>query len=238
MKKITKTKMAALFLAVSMVFSSCGTAQKNGTLIGGGGGAALGALIGSLVSGHGDKTKGALIGAAIGGAVGGTTGNLIGKHMDKVKAEAAAKLANAQVENIVDVNGLPAVRVTFDSGILFATGKYNLNETAKAELAKFANVMKNNTDCSIGILGYTDSTGSEATNQKLSDNRANAVKNYLVSCGTPATQITHVIGYGENPAYLIMGADGKEDLAASRRVEVVMYASQAMIDAANAGTLN
>lgn len=227
-------KLAVLGMSL-LTLVSCGNATGNGALIGTGAGAALGALAGKLI---GHNTKSTVIGTAVGAAVGATTGTLIGKHMDKVKAEAAAKLANAQVENIVDVNGLPAVRVTFDSGILFATGKYNLNASAQNELKNFSSVLKNNTDCSVGILGYTDSTGSEATNQKLSDNRANAVKNYLVSCGTPATQITHVIGYGENPAYLIMDANGNEDLAASRRVEVVLFASQAMIDAANAGTLN
>lgn len=227
-------KLAVLGMSL-LTLVSCGNATGNGALIGTGAGAALGALAGKLI---GHNTKSTVIGTAVGAAVGATTGTLIGKHMDKVKAEAAAKLANAQVENIVDVNGLPAVRVTFDSGILFATGKYNLNASAQNELKNFSSVLKNNTDCSVGILGYTDSTGSEATNQKLSDNRANAVKNYLVSCGTPATQITHVIGYGENPAYLIKDANGNEDLAASRRVEVVLFASQAMIDAANAGTLN
>ncbi|MDO4196158.1 MAG: OmpA family protein [Prevotellaceae bacterium] len=229
-----KMKLAVLGMSL-LTLVSCGSATGNGALIGTGAGAALGALAGRLIGGN---TKGTIIGTAVGSAVGATAGSLIGKHMDKVKAQAAAAAQNATIENIVDVNGLPAIRVTFDSGILFATGKYNLNETAKAELAKFANVMKNNTDCSIGILGYTDSTGSDATNQTLSENRAKSVQTYLNSCGVTNNQIQTVQGFGENPAYLIMGADGKEDLAASRRVEVVMYASQAMIDAANAGTLN
>lgn len=229
-----KMKFAAVAMSLLMIVS-CGSYTKNGALIGTGAGAAVGALAGKLIGGSGKST---VIGTAVGAAVGATAGTLIGKHMDKVRAEAAAAAANAQVENIVDVNGIPAVRVTFDSGILFATGKYNLNETAQTELRNFSNVLKNNTDCSVGILGYTDSTGSEATNQTLSENRAKSVKTFLTSCGTPASQITHVIGYGENPQYLIKDANGNENLAASRRVEVVLFASQAMIDAANAGTLN
>ena len=230
-----KMKIAVVGMSL-LTLISCGNATGNGALIGTGAGAALGALAGRLIGGN---TKSTVIGTAIGTAVGATTGTLIGKHMDKVKAEAAAAAANATVENITDANGLSAVRVTFDSGILFATGKYNLSSSAQTELAKFSSVLKNNTDCSVGILGYTDSTGSEATNQTLSENRANSVKNYLVGqCGVPMTQIKDVIGYGENPQYLIMDANGKENLAASRRVEVVLYASQAMIDKANAGTLN
>lgn len=236
MKKITKTKMAALFLAVSMVFSSCGTAQKNGTLIGGGGGAALGALIGSLVSGHGDHNKGALIGGAIGAAVGGTAGNLIGKHMDKVKAQAAAAAQNATVET-VKIDGLDAVKVTFDNGILFSVGKANLQSAAQSELSKFSTVLKNNTDCNVAILGFASSDGSDATNLTLSKNRANAVSTYLKSQGVGASQLAKVDGLGEDPNYLVRNADGSENMEASRRVEVYLFASEAMIQAAQNGTL-
>ena len=236
MKKITKTKFAALFVAVTMVFTSCGTAQKNGTLIGGGGGAALGALIGSLVSGHGDKTKGALIGGAIGGAVGGTAGNLIGKHMDKVKAQAQAAAANATVET-VKIDGLDAVKVTFDNGILFSVGKANLQSAAQSELSKFSTVLKNNTDCNVAILGFASSDGSDATNLTLSKNRANAVSTYLKSQGVGASQLAKVDGLGEDPNYLVRNADGSENMEASRRVEVYLFASEAMIQAAQNGTL-
>lgn len=236
MKKITKTKFAALFVAVTMVFTSCGTAQKNGTLIGGGGGAALGALIGSLVSGHGDHNKGAAIGGAIGAVVGGTAGNLIGKHMDKVKAQAAAAAANATVET-VKIDGLDAVKVTFDNGILFSVGKANLQSAAQSELSKFSTVLKNNTDCNVAILGFASSDGSDATNLSLSKNRANAVSNYLKAQGVGASQLSKVDGLGEDPTYLVRNADGSENMEASRRVEIYLFASEAMIKAAQNGTL-
>lgn len=226
-------KLAVIAMSL-LTIVSCGSYTKNGALIGTGAGAAVGALAGKLIGG---STKSTVIGTAVGAAVGATTGTLIGKHMDKVKAEAAAQLQNAQVDEITDANGLSAVKVTFDSGILFKTGKYDLNTSAQTELKNFSTVLKNNTDCSVGILGYTDSTGSEATNQTLSENRAKSVQNYLTTCGVGASQIKNVIGYGENADYLVKNADGTENLAASRRVEVILYASQAMIDAANAGTL-
>ena len=114
-----KTKIMALLLSATLVFSGCGNMNNTakGGLIGGGGGAALGAIIGGI-AGHG---KGAAIGAAVGAAVGTGAGVLIGKKMDKA-AEEAAQIQGAQVEQVTDNNGLQAVKVTFDSGILFNTG--------------------------------------------------------------------------------------------------------------------
>ena len=126
------------------VIVSCGTATKNGALIGTGAGAALGAIIGKIAGNT-------AVGAAIGGAVGAGTGALIGKHMDKVKAQAQA-VQNAQVESVTDANGLQAVKVTFDSGILFNTGSSTLSNTAKQSLTQFANnVLKVNTDCDVDV---------------------------------------------------------------------------------------
>ena len=74
---------------------------------------------------------------SLGQGLSAAAGIAIGKKMDKAKAEAEA-IANAQVESITDANGLQAVKVTFDSGILFATNKSELNATAKNSLKDFA----------------------------------------------------------------------------------------------------
>ncbi len=223
--------MCMLTVVSGFTFTSCSTKQGTGTLIGAGGGAALGSIIGAI-AGHG---KGAAIGAAIGGAVGAGAGTLIGKHMDKVAAQ-AAEVENAKVETVTDNNGLKAVKVTFDNGILFKVGKYDLQSGAKTDLTKFSQVLKNNSDCLVDIQGYASSDGSDQLNLTLSQNRADAVKNYLTTiCGVPTSQIKNSVGYGETN--LVTNADGSENRAASRRVEVYLYASQAMVDAANAGTL-
>lgn len=231
MKKI---KFLSILLCFTMVLSGCGTSTQNGALIGAGGGAALGAVVGKIIG----KKNSTLIGAAVGTAVGTTAGVLIGKKMDKAKA-AAAQVANAEVSTVTDANGLEAVKVAFDNGILFATGKSNLQSGAMTSLREFATKVLNvYNDCDVAIYGYASSDGSEATNLTLSQNRANAVKNYLTNnCGVNAKQIQNTQGYGEDPNYLVYDANGKEDRAASRRVEVYLYASQAMIDAANNGTL-
>lgn len=219
----------------ALVITGCGTSTKTGTLVGGGGGAALGAIIGGLV---GNSGKSALIGSAIGGAVGTGAGYLIGKKMDKAKA-AAAQVDNATVETVTDANGLQAVKVSFDNGILFNTGKSVLQPAAQTSLSQFANKVLNvYTDCDVAIYGYASSDGSDELNLNLSNNRAYAVSNYLQNtCRVSPAQVKTVKGFGEDPQYLVRNSDGSENAAASRRVEVYLYASQAMVDAANAGTL-
>ena len=198
-----------------------------GTAIGAAGGAVLGAIVGKIAGNT-------AVGAAVGTAVGAGTGALIGKHMDKVKAQAEA-VKNAQVEQITDANGLQGVKVTFDSGILFATNSSTLNAASKSSLSQFANVLKTNSDCDIAIFGHTDNTGNDAINNPLSMKRAQAVADYLKTQGVNTVQIKSVEGQGStNPVADNSTAAGRQQ---NRRVEVYMYASQAMIQAAEAGTL-
>ena len=229
-----KMKLMTLGMCLAMIVS-CGSATKNGALIGTGGGALLGAIIGKIAGNT-------AVGAAVGGAVGAGAGALIGKHMDKVKAQAQA-VENAQVEAVTDANGLSAVKVSFDSGILFTTSSATLQQSAKNSLFQFANVLKTNTDADVAIQGYTDNapwrnSTAEQSYQKnltLSQQRAQSVSSYLLSLGVSPAQIKSVEGFGEaNPVADNSTAAGK---ALNRRVEVYLYASQAMIDAANAGTL-
>ena len=224
-----KTKILSLLLCVGLVVA-CNNTGK-GAAIGAGGGAILGAIIGHVAGNT-------AVGAAIGGAVGAGAGAIIGKKMDKAKAAAEA-VANAQVETITDKNGLEGVKVTFDNGILFKVNKSDLQAGAQTSLRQFANnVLNVYTDCDVAIYGFASSDGSDATNLTLSQNRANAVKAYLTgSCGVNNAQIKGATGLGEDPQYLVYDANGKEDKNASRRVEVYLYASEAMINAANAGTL-
>lgn len=240
MKKTSFTAVS-LLLSASLIVSGCGTMSNTakGGLIGAGSGAALGSVIGGVI-GHG---KGAAIGAAIGTAVGTGAGVLIGKKMDKA-AQEAAQIEGAQVEQVTDNNGLQAVKVTFDSGILFNTSSATLSTSAKASLSKFANnVLNQNRDMDVNIYGYTDNTGwknstaeqSVQKNLALSQERAQSVASYLLGCGVSSSQIKSVEGLGEsNP---IASNDTEAGRQENRRVEVFMYASQQMIQQAEAGTL-
>lgn len=236
-----KTKFMAILLCVTMILSGCGSMNNTtkGGLLGGGGGAALGAVVGGLI-GNG---KGAAIGAGIGAAVGAGAGVIIGNKMDKAAKEAAA-IEGAQVEQVIDNNGLQAVKVTFDSGILFGTGAATLSSDAKASLSKFANnVLKQNPEMDVDIYGYTDNQGwknstveqSKQKNLNLSQERAQSVSSYLMSCGVAGGQIQKVEGLGEaDPVADNSTAAGRQE---NRRVEVYMYASAEMIKQAEAGTL-
>ena len=213
---MNKMKWMVLFMSITMIFSGCASMNNTGkgAAIGGGSGAALGAILGGVIG----KGKGAAIGAAIGTAVGAGTGALIGKKMDKAAAEAK-----------------------FDSGILFTTGNANLSAAAKSALSKFANnVLNQNRDMDVSIYGYTDNQGwknstaaqSQQKNLNLSQERAQSVSSYLLSCGVSTNQIKGVQGMGESdPVASNDTAAGREQ---NRRVEVYMYASEQMIKDAQA----
>lgn len=204
------------------------TNTGKGALIGTGGGAAVGAGLGALIGGG----KGAGIGAAIGSAVGAGAGALIGQKMDKQQKELEAELAQqAKVEQTTDSNGLRAIKVTFDGGILFPTGKYTLNPQAQADLTKFGANLLNNPDTDVMITGYTDNTGSYKVNETLSDQRANAVRNYLLNCGVAGNRLT---ARGIPMADYVASNDTPEGRALNRRVEITVYANQKMIKDAEA----
>lgn len=216
--KILRFTSACLIAAI--MAGSCGTMNKTGkgTLIGAGSGAALGAAIGGIAG----KGKGAAIGAAIGTAVGAGTGAIIGRTMDK-KAEEAAKIEGAEVEKITDSNGLTAVKVTFNSGILFAFNSSELSSSSQKALSDFAVILKEDPTIDIAVFGHTDKVGTYEANQKVSTDRAFSVQQYLQRCGVSASQFKEVKGLGYSQYDESLSADE------NRRVEVYMYASEEMI---------
>ncbi len=229
MKKILS---AVLCGALIISVSGCGSLNKSqkGGLLGAGGGAVLGAALGYIVSG-GDA-KAIAIGATAGTAVGGTAGALIGNKMDK-KAEELAALENAKVQE-VEINGLKAIRVTFDSGILFPVNGTTLSDQSKSTLAAFAATMADLPETDITVWGHTDNTGTEAVNQKISQKRADAVASYLQAQGMAKSRIT---SEGKSFDLPIASNDTVEGRAENRRVEVYVTANEAMIKAAQEGTL-
>lgn len=226
-----KLKVFALSMCAALLLSSCGSWKNTGwgTTIGTVAGTAVGLGIGYWADRNSDSNTGKIVGASVGAAVGATTGALIGRKMDKAAA-AAKQVEGAQVE-LVDVNGLPAVKVTFESGILFGFNSSTLSDEAKASLAEFATVLKSTPDADVAILGHTDNVGTEKANLSVSEKRAKAVAKYLTEQGVES-QIKDVLGMSFTQP--VASNDTEEGRAENRRVEVYMYASQAMIDAANA----
>ncbi|MBQ6073522.1 MAG: OmpA family protein [Bacteroidales bacterium] len=226
-------RILSVLVCATLILSGCGNMSNlaKGTAIGGGSGAALGAGVGALIGKDGKSTA---IGAAIGTAVGAGVGALIGNKMDKKAAELAA-LEGANVEVVTDANDLKAVKVTFESGILFNTNSSTLSDASKAALKKFATEMADLPDTDLTILGHTDNTGTAEYNDKLSVERANSVASYLQNCGMTRDRMTIEGRSFHEP---VADNNTKEGRLQNRRVEIYITANEKMINDAQNGKLN
>ena len=222
------TLCSVVLLSGSLLFSSCGTWTNTakGTAIGVGGGAAVGAGIGALAGNT-------ALGTAIGAALGGTAGALIGKKMDKQKKELEATLP--EETTIETINEGEALRVTFDSGILFATNSSTLSDASRSALRKLAESLNQNPDTDIKIVGHTDNTGNVDYNQTLSEKRAKSVFDYLMVDQGVSSKRMEFEGKGIHEP--IADNSTVEGRALNRRVEILILPSEKMIQEAQAGTL-
>lgn len=222
-------KLIAICLSTTLLLSSCSSWNKtaNGSVLGGAAGILIGAGIGALV---GNDAQSAAIGAAIGGAVGGGTGAIIGHKMDK-KAEELAAIEAAKVETVTDVNGLSAIKVTFDSGILFGFNSSKLSAESKESLDQFAKTMADMTETDITVLGHTDNVGTAEANEKVSAKRADEVATYLTKAGISKDRIT---AEGKSYTMPVASNDTEEGRAQNRRVEIYISANENMIKEAEA----
>ncbi|MDX5345834.1 MAG: OmpA family protein, partial [Hymenobacteraceae bacterium] len=168
-------------------------------------------------------------GAIIGAAVGGIAGAAIGRHMDKQAEELRRDLENARVERVGE-----GIKITFNSGILFATNSSQLQQSAMNDLDDLATTLKKYEDTNILIEGHTDDVGAEDYNQKLSERRAESVSNYLKTRGVSGTRIS-AVGHGElSPVADNTSEAGRQQ---NRRVEVAIFANEKMKKAAEKGEL-
>ena len=222
---LNKKAIAAMLLSGGLILSGCGLSN---TAKGAGIGAGAGAIIGAGVGRVAGNTA---LGAIIGGVVGGTAGTLIGKKMDKQKKELDEQVKNAKIES---VNEGQAIRVTFDSGILFATNSSTLSSTSQNSLRSFAANLKANSQTDMLIIGHTDNTGSDRINDPLSLNRASSVRSFLSAQGVDSSRM-RVDGKGSHePVADNSTASGRKE---NRRVEVYIIPNKAMVEAAQNGTL-
>ena len=222
---LNKKAIAAMLLSGGLILSGCGLSN---TAKGAGIGAGAGAIIGAGVGRVAGNTA---LGAIIGGVVGGTAGTLLGKKMDKQKKELEEQVKNAKIES---VNEGQAIRVTFDSGILFATNSSTLSSTSQNSLRSFAANLKANSQTDMLIIGHTDNTGSDRINDPLSLNRASSVRSFLSAQGVDSSRM-RVDGKGSHePVADNSTASGRKE---NRRVEVYIIPNKAMVEAAQNGTL-
>lgn len=221
MKKAFFPVTLAVLLLISIVMAGCGlsSAVKGGAI-----GAGAGGVIGGVI---GKQTGHTAAGAIIGAAIGGTAGTVIGRQMDKQAEEMKKDLEGAKVERIGE-----GIKLTFDSGILFKTNSADLQPQAKANIEKLANILNKYPDTIILIEGHTDSDGSDAYNQKLSERRAEAVTAYTRSLDVAGSRMK-TVGYGETQP--VASNDTAEGKQANRRVEIAIMANEKMKKAAKEG---
>ena len=170
-----------------------------------------------------------------GALIGGGGGALIGKKMDKQQAQLEQELGNqAKVEQTTDANGLQAIKVTFDGGILFPTNGTSLSPQAQADLSSFANSLKSNPNTNVQIFGFTDNTGAMAVNERVASGRAASVLSYLANSGVSPTRLS---SQGIPMADYVASNETAAGRAQNRRVEIYITADKNMIQQAEAGTL-
>jgi outer membrane protein OmpA-like peptidoglycan-associated protein len=212
---------------VALTLSGCATKTQTGALVGTGVGAAVGAGLGQAIGG---STSATLIGAAAGAAAGGLAGAAIGNYMDKQEQEMRQALANSEAASIQRerqvleeaergrVQGdLDVLTVTFKSDFMFAVNSSTLLPGAYDELNRVAKVLSQYPQTTITVAGHTDSTGTEESNLKLSQRRAEAVKNALVGMGVNSARMT-TIGFGESKPIADNTSTAGKQL--NRRVEI------------------
>ncbi len=195
---------------LAMTVAGCQSMSR--TQRGGAIGAAAGGVLGGIID---DNTaRGAIIGAVIGG----TAGAVIGREMDQQAEELEASLPNAQVERIGE-----GIRVTFDSGILFAFDSSELQAAAQQNLRDLGESLTEFSNTEVLIVGHTDSTGSDSYNQGLSERRADSAAAYLRQQGIPRDRIA-AEGRGESEP--VASNDDEVGQQLNRRVEVAIFASE------------
>lgn len=213
---IPTIRLATCVLVAAM---AAGCAQMDGastgqrTAVGAGAGAALGAGLGALI---GDSSKAAAIGAGIGAVAGGVAGYNWQSVKSDVQQSGATSLG-------VDVIEMPdgSLKVNIPSTVSFDTGKYALKPALLPVLDSVARALVQHPELRAVSVGHTDSTGSMATNQTLSMNRAQSVTNYLSSQGVSPARMT---AQGRGPSEPVADNSTAQGRAMNRRVELYLYA--------------
>ena len=223
---LTSGIAAAALLTTSACVTDPNTGEKkvSRTAIGGLGGVVAGGLLGGLIGG---KT-----GRIIGAGIGGIAGAAVGYQMDKQIKELKEQTAGSGVDVTETDNG-NAILVNLPDGVTFDVGSATLKPEFRATLDKVAESLIQYPNSLVDVYGHTDSTGSDAFNQTLSENRARTVMNYLISRGVPAARLRSQ-GFGETmPVASNDTADGR---ARNRRVEIkIVPVTQDDVAAARSG---
>ena len=210
MMTMTATALVAVLTVSGCADTGMSDTQRR-TAIGTGEGAVAGAVIASATGGK------AGVGAVAGAAIGGIGTYIWSANMEKRKRE----MQEATQGTGIGVSQTADNRLKLDipSDVSFDTGRYDIKSNFAPILNRFADGLRSTPNYTVDIIGHTDSTGSDAVNNPLSINRANATRNYLINRGADGTRI-YTEGRGSRePVASNATIEGR---AQNRRVEIYM----------------
>jgi outer membrane protein OmpA-like peptidoglycan-associated protein len=201
--------LAALLLTGCVTDPQTGERKMSKAGIGAIGGALGGYLLGDIIGGRNDRTE-KIVGAGLGAIAGAAVGN----YMDEQEKKLRAQTAGSGVDVVRQGD---EILLRMPSGITFDTDQSAIKPEFYATLNRVADTLKQYPKTMIDILGHTDSTGSDAYNQALSERRARAVADYLVAQGVQPVRLA-TRGFGETQP--IASNDTAEGRTQNRRVEI------------------
>jgi outer membrane protein OmpA-like peptidoglycan-associated protein len=217
MKKYISAVLVAMLTLTTAYAGDVATERdktRNGAIIGGVLGTAVGAVIGNN-RGHHSAKRGAVVGAVAGTAA----GAIVGAMMDKQERE-LRQIEGVNVQRTAD----DELKVTVKNDVLFDTGSASLRSASRDALREMADVFEKYPNTTISVQGHTDSVGSNAYNERLSERRANSVAGYIENLGVRSSRVD-TVGYGESrPRASNNTASGRQQ---NRRVEIHIRANQA-----------
>ena len=214
-------RKASVLLLVAVFAASCASTSTdpndpNGKAKRGAGvGAAAGAIVGAIIGNQsGSNRTGAVIGAAAGAAIGAAIGHKMDKQQEELQQIPGVEVTRPAENEI-------AVRLTND--ILFDFNSFALRPESRDTLRELANNFRQYPDEEISVEGHTDNVGGDDYNQRLSEQRAGSVRDYLVDQGVPNERVS-AIGYGKSRPKA--SNDTPEGRQVNRRVEIHIRAIQ------------
>ncbi|MCO4090811.1 MAG: OmpA family protein [Sphingorhabdus sp.] len=207
--------ISLILLTALLPLSACVTDPETGkrtiskAAIGGVGGALGGYLLGDLIGGRRDRTE-----KIVGAGIGAVAGAGVGYYMDEQEKKLRQQTAGTGVNVIRDGDNLV---LDMPSEITFGVDSSNIDPGFRNTLDQVSLTLKQYEKTYVDVMGHTDSTGSDAYNQALSERRASAVADYLSSRGVQSARLA-TRGYGESqPKASNLDAAGR---SANRRVEI------------------
>ena len=217
--KIQAIKATAAALIATVTLGGCATytgqtsdpndpnRTRNNALIGAGIGAVAGLLSGGNAT---ERRQRALVGVGVGGLAGGA----IGAYQDRQEAELRRQTAGTGID--VSREG-DVIKLNLPDGVTFDFGKSDLKPQFYPALNNVASTLAQYNQTIVEVAGHTDSVGGDAVNQRLSEQRAASVGNYLIGQGLVRERF-EIVGMGKN--YPIASNDTNAGRAQNRRVEI------------------